>query len=326
MIPNQWYVILTSREVRKGKLVGVKRLGENLVVWRDGKGELGCLIDACVHRKVQLSYGKLAGDTVECPFHGFRYDRTGKVVEIPANGKCAAVGERYRAKSYPVREKYGFVWIFWGDRTNDLPEIPFFENLLDPKFKTIDFKDYWNAHYSRIIENQLDVVHLPFVHYNTIGRGHQTLVNGPLLTVIDENRFEVRIDNRTDDCSEKPKKPDEVGYLKDAKFRLEFRFPHLWQNHIDEKLRILIAFVPVDDEHTILYLRNYQKIVRLPLLAGLFNLLMKAGDYVVAHQDRRVVETQRPFPSSYKSDEKLIQGDHPIVHYRKRREELKNAR
>ncbi len=60
------------------------------------------------------------------------------------------------------------------------------------------------------------------------------------------------------------------------------------------------AFVPVDGEHTLLYLRFYQRFLRLPLLGGL-----------VAHQDRRVVRTQRPKPSALRGDEQLVQGDRP---------------
>jgi phenylpropionate dioxygenase-like ring-hydroxylating dioxygenase large terminal subunit len=143
------------------------------------------------------------------------------------------------------------------------------------------------------------------------------------VTELGPDRFQVRVDNRKDDCSEKPKKPTEMDYLKGKSQHLEFVYPHIWENYITDKMRIQIAFVPVDDSHTILYMRVYQKVMRVPLLAGLVNWLMKVFSLVVAHQDRRVVQTQRPFPSSYKSDEKLVQGDHPIVHYRKRRDELK---
>ena len=50
MIPNQWYVILESREVGQGKLLGVRRMGRDLVLWRDTKGVVSCMSDHCVHR------------------------------------------------------------------------------------------------------------------------------------------------------------------------------------------------------------------------------------------------------------------------------------
>ena len=84
----------------------------------------------------------------------------------------------------------------------------------------------------------------------------------------------------------------------------------------------MAAFVPVDEAHTVLYLRFYQNFVRAPLLRELFNWLAMPFNLLVAHQDRRVVVTQRPKPSGLRIGEKLIQGDRPIVEYRRRRQGL----
>lgn len=96
MIPNQWYIILESREVSKNQVIGVRRLGENLVVWRNSQGKLGAAIDKCPHRGIALSKGKVKNDNLECPFHGFQYDPGGKCKLIPANGKAASVVETHQ--------------------------------------------------------------------------------------------------------------------------------------------------------------------------------------------------------------------------------------
>ncbi len=64
MIPNQWYVVLESKDVRRGKPVGGTRLGEKMVFWRDRKGKIACAVDQCPHRGVAFSAGKLAGDCI----------------------------------------------------------------------------------------------------------------------------------------------------------------------------------------------------------------------------------------------------------------------
>jgi phenylpropionate dioxygenase-like ring-hydroxylating dioxygenase large terminal subunit len=74
MIPNQWYAILESNEIPKGKPVAVKRLGEMLVFWRTHDGQSACARDLCAHRGAALSRGKVHGDCVACPFHGLEYD------------------------------------------------------------------------------------------------------------------------------------------------------------------------------------------------------------------------------------------------------------
>ena len=62
MLPNQWYAILESREVKKGKPVGVMRMGEKLVAWRDGRGQVTVMADKCPHRGAALSVGKLTDE------------------------------------------------------------------------------------------------------------------------------------------------------------------------------------------------------------------------------------------------------------------------
>jgi phenylpropionate dioxygenase-like ring-hydroxylating dioxygenase large terminal subunit len=172
------------------------------------------------------------------------------------------------------------------------------------------------------IENQLDVAHLPFVHQNTIGRGGRTLVDGPGVQWISDDMFFVYIYNRIDD-GKPPLKPQEVPIPDPYKdFKIEFILPNLWQNHINENVRILLAFVPVDQENTMLYLRYYQKYIRFPLLRRLVNKLSMPLNSVILNQDRRVVLTQQPKISTLRMGEKLIQADRPIIEYRRKRQEL----
>ena len=156
MIPNQWYVVLDAKEVRN-KPVGVTRMGEKLVFWRDNNGQLSCLRDRCVHRGVQLSKGQvMSNGCLQCPFHGFEYDTTGRVIKIPANGQNVPVPERFKVHSYPTHEARGFIWIWWGESPpDDLEPPPFFDDI-DDEYTYGQALDPWEAHYSRVIENQLD--------------------------------------------------------------------------------------------------------------------------------------------------------------------------
>lgn len=321
MIPNQWYVVMDSSQVKK-RPVGVTRMGEKLVFWRDNAGKVSCLRDRCVHRGVQLSAGKVMDNGhLQCPFHGFEYDTSGRVQVIPANGKNTPVPERFRIHSYPAHEAHGFIWIWWGERPPENLKPPRFFDDIDDGFSYGKVYDPWNAHYSRVIENQLDVVHLPFVHYDTIGRGNRTLVDGPVVEWVDDDKFIFYTYNRVDDGTS-PRKPEEITPNPTRDFRLAFIFPNLWQNYIRENLRVLAAFVPVDETHTILYLRFYQSFLRTPLLRDVLNWLAMLFNLRIAHQDRRVVVTQQPKLSSLKIGERLIQGDWPVVAYRRRRQQL----
>lgn len=319
MIQNQWYAVLSSKQVKKNKMIGVTRLSEKLVFWRDDAGAVYCIYDKCCHRGASLCTGKLKNNHVECPFHGILYDGSGKVTRIPANGKNAKVAENYRVNAYQARDAYGLIWVWYGDYNADLPEILFFEELTNG-FTYVEISEIWNVHYTRAIENQLDVVHLPFVHKTTIGRGNKTLVNGPVAKW-NENRMTFYVKNDLDQ-GQRPEKPNEVENYEKL-FHLQLQMPNIWQNIISDQLRVFAAFAPIDEENTHIYLRFYHKFLRVPVLAQLVNAIGAAMNRIILHQDRRVVLMQLPKKSELKMKENLLQGDLPILEFRKRRAQLK---
>ncbi|GCD11968.1 aromatic ring-hydroxylating dioxygenase subunit alpha [Clostridium tagluense] len=321
MIRNQWYGILDSKEIKNKKPIGVTRLGEKLVFWRSENGKVNCIFDKCCHRGASLSAGQVIHDKITCPFHGFQYDASGKVTLIPANGKNTPIPERFKVNAYQVEEKYGLIWLWYGDFTDELLEIPFFKYLREG-FSYGGFSEMWPVHYTRAVENQLDAVHLPFVHASSIGRGNKTIVNGPVVKW-EENLMTFYVDNQVDDGKIQPLKPDEIENYKNL-FSLQLQMPNTWQNIISKDLRIVAIFVPIDDEHTQIYLRFYQKFMKIPVLKQLVNKMSNISNKYILHQDRRIVLTQTPKKTEFKMGENLIQGDAPIIEYRKRRAFLKD--
>lgn len=327
MIPNQWYVILDSREIKKNRIIGFRRFGENLVAWRDCNGQIAVFRDRCPHRGIKLSLGKVKEGHIQCPFHGFEYDPAGKCKLIPANGKAATVPDHIRTTAYPVTEANGFIYAWYTpdpDKTgmpgpSDIPTVPWFDDI-DSSFSSSSFTDLWKAHYSRAIENQLDVVHVPFIHRTTIGRGIGPMVNGPYTETSDKGlKF---WPSNTMDSGQRALRPDEMKEPVRQGVFISFLFPNLWQNHIMDSFRIVVAFAPVDDANTLFYLRTYQKMIKVPVLKELFSLVNRYFNRIVLHQDRRVVETHQPMATQFRMNENLIPGDHPVILYRKRRDEL----
>jgi phenylpropionate dioxygenase-like ring-hydroxylating dioxygenase large terminal subunit len=322
MISNQWYAILESTEVKGGKPIGVTRMGEKLVAWRDSRGQVTVMRDKCPHRGVALSAGKLVGDCIQCPFHGFEYDTSGTCKLVPANGRDAEPPKALKVKTCPTREAHDLIYIWWGEPRDEYPPVPWFESIGENMVYTT-IKDHWANHYARAIENQLDVVHLPFIHHNTIGRGNKTLVNGPIAREEShwpgDHLINLWVYNEIDN-GQKPLKPSEMPEPEQRPF-LQFRFPNVWQNWIADGLRVVIAFVPIDDENTLMYIRYYHKL-RLPVLRQVYGWLGSLGNLVIERQDRHVVITQRPPRPDLGIGEILIQGDSPIVLYRKIRRAL----
>ena len=318
MIQNQWYAILPSKSVAKGKITAVKRLNLDLALWRAQDGTLGCVVDQCTHRGAALSKGKISDNCIRCPFHALEFDTNGKCKFIPANGRASTQDyTRYNVRAYPVREFGGIIFLWYGEPELATDRLPFFTDDLDT-FVYSEIADHWNTHYSRAIENQLDVVHVPIVHHNTIGRGNKTLINGPKVIFEDGNL--ITSANNEVDRGQLPKKPEDC-VIKPT--YLKFRFPNLWLNHISDKLHVLAYFAPVDDENTILYIRFYCKVTGVKPLDRFIAWVGKFMNRVIERQDKRVVITQKPKASAYHSGEKLLMGDGPIIEYRKRREALK---
>lgn len=324
MIPDQWYGILESNEVKKGKPIGFTRMGEKMVAWRNRNGQVTVMSDLCPHRGVALSAGKLVDDCIQCPFHGFEYDTSGDCRFIPANGKNAEPPKAMHVKTYVTREAHDIIFLWWGEpRANEnFPPLPWFENIgADMVYSTI--RNHWKNHYARAIENQLDVVHLPFVHYNTIGSGNRALVNGPIAKEIQFAAGSYRLDMWVDNKSDHGQKPIKPSDMPEPARRplIQFYFPNLWQNWLSDDFLVFLIFVPIDNENTMMYLRQYHK-MRIPVLRQLFEFFGGLGNLYILNQDKRVVITQRPSRPDLDIGEILIPGDHPIVMYRKRRRTL----
>lgn len=319
MILNQWYAILPSKSVKPQGIVGVKRLNLNLALFRNAQGELGCVVDQCSHRGAALSKGELKGNCLMCPFHGIEFDPQGECTFVSALGKASTADlRRFNVTAYPVREKQGIIYFWYGDSAKVTEELPFFDAHVDETYVYSEIEDHWAAHYSRCIENQLDVVHVPIVHHNTIGKGNKTLINGPKV-LFEKGVLQTSANNEVDH-GQKPKAPGDC-VIKET--NLNFVYPNLWMNHISPKIKVIIYFAPVDEENTILYIRFYHKLTAMKPVNHVIAYFGKYANKIVERQDKRVVITQQPKPSSYRSGEKLLVCDGPIIQYRKIREELK---
>ncbi len=317
MIPNMWYAILDSKEVKPGRPYAFKRLNEDLVFWRDKQGDIVVMRDRCPHRSSKLSPGKLVDGNIQCHFHGFQYDRHGACQLIPANGRNGPKPKIFQCLTYPAQEAHGFIWVWYGEPQTDYPPLPFFEDLQGFTYST--FQKQWNVHYTRAIEGMLDVSHLPFVHANTIGRGGKTLVNGPY-TTLEENKLRVWVTNQPD-AGLPAIKPSQVP-PPDQPAMLWFNFPNVWQLRLSDVLRNVIISAPIDEENVMLYVRNYQNTTKWSVLAHALTFTSNLFSRYVLSEDYAITRTQQPKKSDLNIGEHFIPGDRPIALYLRQRRDL----
>jgi phenylpropionate dioxygenase-like ring-hydroxylating dioxygenase large terminal subunit len=167
MLINNWYVAAYSHEVTADRPLGVRMLGCDFVLYRDAAGQAVCLSNVCMHRGAALSDGQIVGGQVECPYHGWQFEGSGRCTRIPAMGEETAIPKRARVDAYQTQEKYGWVWAFLGDLPeSERPAIPdlFPEFDLPQQWRLIHYKGEGNVNWARFEENSLDTAHINFVH------------------------------------------------------------------------------------------------------------------------------------------------------------------
>jgi phenylpropionate dioxygenase-like ring-hydroxylating dioxygenase large terminal subunit len=307
-----WYPVVESLEIRKNPRAA-RRLGVDLVLWRNAAGEVVAQEDRCPHLGASLSLGSIENDCITCPFHGMRFNAQGRCMLVPSMGASATLPEALRARTFPTREAHGFVWLWWGDEPPATNVAFFGEFASGWTWYTTQVE--WPVNYTRAIENQLDVAHLAFVHRTTIGAGGRSRVDGPYVEADDEG-IRVWVTNRRDDGAPPRATADLAAASAGREPSLHLMFPGLWKLNISPGFKNFIAFVPIDEGRMLYYLRSYLP-NRWGVIGWLFHRLTRWSNRLVLGQDRRVVVTQTPVSSIDARNDHLVGADRAIIEYRK---------
>jgi phenylpropionate dioxygenase-like ring-hydroxylating dioxygenase large terminal subunit len=161
-----WWPVALSEEV-KDIPMPVKVLGEQLVLFRDLSGELVLLGAHCSHRRASLEYGIIEENGIRCAYHGWCYDRRGKVIDRPAEPIKTAANIQH--PWYPARELGGFVFAYLGSDKENSPPLPRYDVLVQDGYRVVERGDPdggkaydWN--WLQGVENTTDTTHLTYLH------------------------------------------------------------------------------------------------------------------------------------------------------------------
>lgn len=179
---NAWYVAAWDHEVTRA-LTPVTILGEPVVLYRTEAGAPVALEDACPHRKLPLSMGRLKGDEVECGYHGLTFDCRGACTRVPG---AETIPHPAKVRSYPVHERYGLVWIWMGKPDRADPATIFaVDHWGDPAWGVNRGESMLlDCHYLFMTDNLLDPSHVAWVHPGSFGGAGTDEV--PLETTVHE--------------------------------------------------------------------------------------------------------------------------------------------
>lgn len=169
-----WYPVIASWQVAQAP-VGLTRLGEKIVLWRDGEGTVRAVEDRCPHRGARLSMGWNLGETVACWYHGVEVDSAGRMAAVPAIGRCEAE-KQARNRAYPVIERAGAIWLWMGNGANEPAPLDLPEEVDGGEWEAILCTAHWACNYRYAVENVMDPMHGAYLHSesHSMARGEKT--------------------------------------------------------------------------------------------------------------------------------------------------------
>lgn len=163
---NVWYCVAVADEVGHKPMRRVI-CDEPVVLFRTESGKASALEDRCAHRQAPLSMGRVVGEQIQCMYHGFMFDCSGKCTMIPHQDSAPSTA---KVKSFKVVERWGYVWMWRGDQEaadeSTVPQLPWTQ---ESNRRTVYFRFYVKANYQLMADNLLDVSHTDFLHRHSIG-------------------------------------------------------------------------------------------------------------------------------------------------------------
>ena len=165
--PFGWFVACYSDELAPGQVMPLRYFDEDLVLWRGEDGRARMMDAYCRHLGAHMGYGgRVRGELLECPFHGWRYDGEGAVHDIPYATAIPPAAARSCERQWPVVEKNRFVWFWRHPRgLGPLWEVKDFPETNDPDWTEYERQE-WMVFGSiqNMAENGVDAAHFQFIH------------------------------------------------------------------------------------------------------------------------------------------------------------------
>jgi phenylpropionate dioxygenase-like ring-hydroxylating dioxygenase large terminal subunit len=313
--PDFWYAVEFDKALPIRGIIETRFWGRSIALFRGEDGQVRSVENSCLHRQVKLSLGEVHDCALVCPYHGWAYDGAGKVVAVPHELFGRNLPQA-RLKSFPVRIRYGLIWLFPGDPnladTTAMPEIPELEGQDRWACVPLDFT--WRAHHSMILENVSDFTHAhlhrsyrPFSDAKLkfcepkegrIHLGYDVLVgDGPISKhFVDRKKVNVN------------------------KMELCFDYPHQWSNTGD-RIKHWCFVLPLDERTTRVFFLFYFESLRIPathvsiprwLMVPLLAIANKIMIRPLLTQDGGMVEAEQAAFDKYPSSNAIELN--PAVH------------
>ena len=293
-----WHLAALSNEVKTGKIIARKVIGIPIVIFRTENG-ISALLDRCPHRNYPLSRGRIVENTLECPYHGWRFKADGECADVPGcafDQLDAKNIHKLKAQAVRVLEKQGGIFICLSEDGPAEPEFP--ELFGHGDYDHFWWKDgIWQGNVFDAIENVLDPFHTKFIHHGFI-RHRKRHVPVQLLVNSWERSIEMVIEQKRADYG-LMSRVIEFGDRKRSRTR--YYPPTIvqgqWEGH--QKINLFVtAFFTPQDEHSFRPFACFSTAKGMAP-AWFKEAIMRLLLWPVTEQDRRALAHQHEVAQSF---------------------------
>ena len=171
LIRRYWIPVLLSDELPGPDCAPkrVKILGEKLVAFRDSRGQAGLVDERCPHRNASLFFGRNEEGGLRCVYHGWKFDTSGRCVDMPSEPPESNFKNRIRVTAYPCVERGGAVWAYMGPpgQQPEFPEMEWTQVAASHRYVTRHLQE---CNWFQAFEGGFDNSHVPFLHRGSSDR------------------------------------------------------------------------------------------------------------------------------------------------------------
>ena len=320
---RRYWLAVASMADLKDIPLALKILGEELVLFRDGRGQVGLIGLHCPHRGTSLEYGDIEPGGIRCQSHGWLFNVSGQCLEQPAEPDNR-FARKVKHRAYPVREQGGLFFAYLGPDGDDPPPLPkYFALVDDAGQRSLEATRHYDYNWFNFIENGADPVHFSILHRSDPSDGTWRswffdFKNIPYFDAV-ETGYGMKV------VSRKPGPTPDTEYVDEKSFALpsilqigDTEFTHFKQPREALKQgshnRHFMFLTPNDDEHFTLFTVNYYTGPDREF----FKKLAPSRE-LTAREERKPYDDRRfaPFRGSVRREDIACQGTQPLVGARK---------
>jgi 5,5'-dehydrodivanillate O-demethylase oxygenase subunit len=253
LLRRYWHPVAGVVEMEERWTMRVRILGEDLVLFKNRSGAFGLIGEACPHRRASLAYGIPTEDGIRCPYHGWKFDGTGRCLEQPNEPEGSNFKDKVSLPGYPVQELGGLLWAYLGPLP--APLIPLYDGFVAPGTIRHCGRAVLDCSWVQAMENSVDPIHTEWLH----GKLYQFIreeAGDPVQVAIAKKHAKIAFDEFPWGIIKRRLLVGQSEESSDWKDGHPVVFPNMlavgsgggqWQQYVFQ------IRVPMDDEHTMHY-------------------------------------------------------------------------